>query len=246
MSILLWIVAATTANSLVALAGAASLACSKKTFDRIIHALVGFSAGSLLAGAFFHLLAESLEEIQVMNAFYLVFAGFILFFLMERFLHWHHCHEGKCDVHAFSYLILFGDAIHNFIDGLIIAASFVVGMGAGILTTVMVISHELPQELGDFGVLVYGGLERKKALLYNLLSQMTSIVGGIIGFFLVAGTGFAVYLLPFAAGGFIYISASDLIPELHKQASMRKTMVAFVFFLFGIGFMIATKITFEV
>jgi zinc and cadmium transporter len=244
MSTLLWIIAATAANSLVALAGAASLACSKETFDRIVHALVGFSAGSLLAGAFFHLLAESLEGMQVMNAFYLVFIGFILFFLMERFLHWHHCHDGKCDVHAVSYLILFGDAIHNFIDGIIIAAAFVVGFGVGAVTTIVVISHELPQELGDFGVLVYGGLERKKALLYNFLAQMTSIVGGIVGFFLVAGTGLAIWLLPFAAGGFIYISASDLIPELHKQASLGKTLSAFAFFLLGIGFMVATKIAF--
>jgi len=241
MSTLLWVIAATALNSLVALVGAAGLACSRKTLDKVLHALVGFSAGSLLAGAFFHLLAESLEEMQVMEAFYLVFAGFILFFLVERFLHWHHCHEGECDVHAFSYMILFGDAIHNFIDGLIIAASFVVGFGVGAVTTIAVISHELPQELGDFGVLVYGGFARKKALLYNLLAQMTSILGGVIGFFLVAGTGLAVYLLPFAAGGFIYIGASDLIPELHKQASLEKTMVAFLFFLAGIGFMALTK-----
>ena len=241
MSTLLWIIAATAANSLVALAGAITLACSKKTFERILHALVGFSAGALLAGAFFHLLAESLEEIASMDAFYILFAGFILFFLIERFLHWHHCHEGKCDVHAFSYLILFGDAIHNFIDGIIIAASFIVSAGIGLATTLLVISHELPQELGDFGVLVYGGFERKKALAYNFLAQLTSIVGGILGFFLIAATGLAVYLLPFAAGGFIYIGASDLIPELHKQASMKKTVTAFAFFLLGIAFMIAIK-----
>lgn len=244
MSTLLWIILATVANSLVALAGAVSLAWSKKTFDSMLHALVGFSAGALLAGAFFHLLAESIESMEAMDAFYLVFAGFILFFIMERFLHWHHCHEGKCDVHAVSYLILFGDAVHNFIDGVIIAASFIVSMGVGAATTIVVISHELPQELGDFGVLVYGGFERKKALVYNLLAQMTSIVGGIIGFFLVGGSGLALYLLPFAAGGFIYISASDLIPELHKQASMGKTLSSFTFFLLGIAFMVTTKLLF--
>jgi zinc and cadmium transporter len=161
---------------------------------------------------------------------------------MERLLHWHHCHEGKCEVHAFSYLILFGDSIHNFIDGLIIAASFLVDINIGFVTTLAVISHELPQELGDFGVLVYGGFERKKALLYNLLSQMTSIIGGIVGFFFLASTSFATYLLPFAAGGFIYIGASDLIPELHKQPSMAKTMSAFAFFILGIAFMIAVKL----
>jgi len=244
MSVLLWIIAATVLNSLVALVGAVSLACSKNTLERILHALVGFSAGALLGGAFFHLLAESLEEIPAMEAFYILFAGFILFFLIERFLHWHHCHEGKCDVHAFSYLILFGDAIHNFIDGIIIAAAFIVNFGVGIVTTVVVISHELPQELGDFGVLVYGGFDRKKALIYNFLAQLTSVLGGIIGFFLIGNSGLSIYLLPFAAGGFIYIGASDLIPELHKQASMKKTIGAFAFFLLGILFMIGIKLVF--
>jgi len=245
MSILLWIIAATVVNSLVALAGAVTLGWKKGTLERVLHALVGFSAGALLGGAFFHLIAESIEEMPAMEAFYLLFAGFILFFVMERLLHWHHCHEGKCDVHAFSYLILFGDAVHNFVDGLIIAASFLVDIGFGIVTTVLVISHELPQELGDFGVLVYGGFDRKKALVYNFLVQLTSILGGVIGFFLVGASGFAIYLLPFAAGGFIYIGASDLIPELHKQESTKKTFVAFAFFLLGIGFMIAIKLAFE-
>lgn len=244
MSTLLWIITATVINSLVSLAGVIALTCSEKTFNRILHGLVGFSAGTLLAGAFFHLIAESLEELPTMEVFYLVFTGFILFFLIEKFLHWHHCHDGKCDVHAVSYLILIGDAIHNFIDGLIIAASFLVATPVGIITTIAVISHELPQELGDFGVLVYSGFEKKKALLYNLLSQMTSIIGGIIGFFIVGETGFAVYLLSFAAGGFIYISASDLIPELHKQEDMKKTIGAFALFLIGIGFMIALKLFF--
>jgi len=239
-----WVLAATVANSLVALVGALTLAFSSKTLDKVLHALVGFSAGTLLAGAFFHLLAESLDQMPLMESFYLLFAGFILFFLIERFLHWHHCHEGKCDVHAFSYLILFGDAIHNFIDGLIIAASFTVGIGFGLVTTLLIISHEVPQELGDFAVMVYGGIERKKALLYNLFAQMTSILGGLIGFFLVAAAGLLVYLLSFAAGGFIYIGASDLVPELHKQGSMRKAMLAFLFFLAGIMLMIATKLLF--
>ena len=239
-----WILAATILNSLVALVGAATLACNKKTMDRILHALAGFSAGTLLAGAFFHLIAESLEEMATMQAFYFVFAGFIVFFIMERFLHWHHCHEGKCDVHAFSYLILFGDAIHNFIDGLIIAASFMMGISFGIVTTLLIISHELPQELGDFAVLVHGGFGKKKALLYNLFSQMTSIAGGLIGFFFIGTSSLAVYLLPFAAGGFIYIGASDLIPELHKEENKGKTIGAFLFFLAGILLMISTKLFF--
>lgn len=244
MDTLLWILAATIANSLIALAGAITLVFSKRTLDNVLFALVGFSAGALLSGAFFHLLAEALGELTTMTAFTYLFVGFVLFFLIERFLHWHHCHAGKCDVHPVSYLILFGDGIHNFIDGIVIAASFMVSIGFGIVTTILIMGHEFPQELGDFGVLVYGGFSKKKALVFNLISQMASILGGIIGFFVSAATGFSVLLLPFAAGGFIYIAASDLIPELHKETSMKKTGLAFSFFLFGIGFMVVLKLLF--
>ncbi len=244
MSTLAWILAATIANSLVALAGIITLFCSKRTLEGVLFALVGFSAGALLSGAFFHLLTESLEEMAAMTAFTYLFVGFVLFFLIERILHWHHCHRGECEVHPASYLILFGDGIHNFIDGLIIAASFVVNIGFGIVTTLLIIGHELPQELGDFGVLVYGGFGRKKALLFNLISQMASIAGGLLGFFVVAASGLTTLLLPFAAGGFIYIAASDLVPELHKESSLRKTIVSFAFFLAGIAFMAGTKMLF--
>ena len=141
METLLWILIATIANSFLALVGAVTLGWSEKSLERILHVLVGFSAGALLGGGFFHLIAESLEEMPTMESFCLVFVGFILFFLIERFLHWHHCHKGKCDVHAFSYLILIGDRIHNFIDGLIIAASFLVDVSVGIVTTIAVMSH---------------------------------------------------------------------------------------------------------
>ena len=246
MSVLLWILGATIANSLVSLVGVISLFCSKRALDKILFALVGFSAGALLAGAFFHLLAEALEMTgESTPVFIWLFTGFILFFLIERFLHWHHCHKGKCEVHAFTRLILIGDGVHNFIDGLVIAASFMVSVGFGIVTTILILGHELPQEIGDFGVLVYGGMERKKALFFNFISQMTSIVGGVIGFFLVASTGLVAVLLPFAAGGFIYIAASDLIPELHKETDLKKTAVAFLFFLIGISFMLAIKLLLE-
>jgi len=245
MSILLWILGATVANSLIALAGAFTLSLSREKLDKIVFALVGFSAGALLSGAFFHMLAEALEEMETTTAFTYLFVGFILFFIIERALHWHHCHKGECDVHAFSYLILIGDTVHNFIDGLVIAASFMVGTGFGIVTSVLIMGHELPQELGDFGVLVYGGFSRKKALFYNFLSQLASVAGGIVGFFVAVTTGFSMVLLPFAAGGFIYIAASDLIPELHKEQSVKKTALAFAFFIIGIAFMLGLKLLLE-
>jgi len=242
--ILLLIIAATFINSLIALTGALSFLCKEKTLQKIVFVLVGFSAGALLGGAFLHLIAESIEAMEINATFLIVISGFSLFFLMEKFLYWHHCHEGKCDVHPYTYLILFGDGIHNFIDGLIIAASFFINPVFGGITTIMILSHELPQELGDFGVLVYGGMEKRKALMYNFASQLTSIIGGVIGFFLAEFGGFQVYLLPLAAGGFIYIAASDLIPELHKEISKGKSMAAFGFFIIGIAFMFAVKMIF--
>lgn len=242
MSTLLLIILATTINGLVAFVGALSLLLKESILDRILMILVAFSAGALLAGGLFHLLAESIEMMEINTAFIILLLGFSSFFLIERFLHWHHCHDEKCDVHSFSYLIIIGDGVHNFIDGLVIAASFLVGVPFGIITTLLIISHEIPQELGDFGALVYGGFGKRKALLYNFVSQLTCIVGGIVGFFMSGIANITPFLLPFAAGGFFYIAASDLIPELHKETDIKKAMAAFAFFLLGISFMIATKL----
>jgi len=240
MSVLALILAATVANSLVALAGAVTLGWSAKTLDRILHILVGFSAGTLLAGAFFHLLAESLEEMPAMEAFYLVFAGFILFFVLERLLHWHHCHEGKCDVHPFSYLIIFGDAIHNFVDGLIIAGAYLIDTPVGIATTIAVIIHEIPQEIADFGVLLYSGFSKAKALFFNFLSAATAILGAIVGLLLSSRIeSFSLTLLPIATGGFLYIAGSNLIPELHKECGWKESIIHFGAMLFGIALMVA-------
>ena len=244
MSVLWWILAATIINSLVALIGAVTLMFKEATLKRIVFILVAFSAGTLMGGALLHIAAESIEAVEANTLFLLMLAGFSLFFLLEKFLYWHHCHEGKCDVHPYTYLILFGDGIHNFIDGLIIAASFFVNPAFGIITTIMIVSHELPQELGDFGILIHGVMHKKKALSYNFVSQLVSVLGGMIGFLLAGIGGFDTLLLPFAAGGFIYIAASDLIPELHREVSKKKSILAFVFFLVGIAFMLATKIAF--
>ncbi|MEM0359983.1 MAG: ZIP family metal transporter [Candidatus Diapherotrites archaeon] len=243
--VLFWVLGATVLDGLLAFAGIFTLKMKEKEVRQIIKGLIAFSAGALLAGAFFHLLAESLEEMQSQEAFFLLFTGFILFFLIERFLHWHHCHEGHCEVHPMSYLIIIGDSVHNFIDGLIIAASFVAGIPFGILTTVLIIGHELPQELGNFGIMVHGGIEKKKALLYNFIAQATAVIGGLAGYFFSLNAGSVSFLLPFAAGGFIYISASDLIPELHKEKNLSKSLFSFALFLFGILFMAGLKILLE-
>jgi zinc and cadmium transporter len=246
MSTLAAIILATMINGLVAFAGAFSLVISPQALKKILIFLVAFSAGALLGGAFLHLIPEAITELNIDSVFAYALLGFAGFFLIERFLHWHHCHreDGECKIHPVSYLILFGDGIHNFIDGLVIASSFIVNIHFGIITTLLIISHEFPQELGDFGVLVHAGMEKKKALIYNFISQLTSVAGGIIGYFLAGATEFKVFMLPIAAGGFIYIAASDLIPELHKEPVLKKSIANFLFFIVGIGFIVVMRMIF--
>ena len=243
---LLWILLATFINGLVGLVGAVSFVFTKKTLDKIIILFVAFSAGALIAGAFFHLLPESLEKLSYGWSSGLLVVGFVIFFLIEKYL-WHHCHSaGECEKEhkhkkPFAYLVLFGDGINNFIDGLIIAASFFISAPFGIVTTLLIISHEIPQELGDFAVLLYGGLHRNKALWYNFLSQIVCVAGGIIGYFSYSIYNVSIYLLAFAAGGFIYIAASDLVPELHHERSLGGSLKIIFFFLLGIGFILLTR-----
>jgi len=243
---LLWIIIATFLDSLISLIGIIGLWFNEKFLKSILKYLVSFAAGTLLGGSFFHLFPEAIEGIGYFMSASLLITGFVIFFLMERILHWLHCEEdGKCRLSkrkSFVELILVGDGLHNFIDGLVIAAGFLVSAPFGIITTFLIISHEVPQEIGDFGILVYGGLKRKKALFYNFISQATCILGGIIGYFISTAYNITSYLLPFAAGGFIYIAASDLIPELNKEKGQLKTGIIFIM---GLILMIAFKFLVE-
>ena len=189
-----------------------------------------------MGGAFLHLIPEALENSTPITTFTFLLAGFILFLLIEKILHWRHCHDINCKVHTFAYMSLFGDAAHNFIDGLIIAVSFMTNIQLGLTTTLAVALHEIPQEIGDFGVLVHGGFSKIKALMYNFISALAAIVGGLIGFLLPLNN-MAQYLIPIAAGGFIYISASDLIPELRKETNIKKSMLNLLVFIIGITIM---------
>ena len=196
-----------------------------------------------MGGAFLHLLPEAIAEASdSLKVFLYLLLGFCLFFVLEQFLWWQHEHGEVHKIQPFSYLILLGDTVHNFIDGLVIAASFVVSYQIGIVTTLAVALHEIPQELGDFGVLTYGGFSRARALAFNYISAIAAIVGGIIGYFaasvLQAST---VYLLPFAAGNFIYIAAADLIPEIRHTAKPGRAVMYFCVFLAGIGLMLTIK-----
>jgi len=238
---LIVVLASVTLVSLVAFVGILFIGLKEAFLKRIVMALVGFASGSLIGGAFIHLLPESLEEAGQV-AFHYVVAGIVFFFVMEKFLYWRHCHEGECPVHIFVYLNLIGDGIHNFIDGMIIAASYILSYDLGVATTLAVIFHEIPQEIGDFGILVYGGFSRSKALAYNFVSALTAVVGALITYHLAYIQGIEHFLVPFAAGGFIYIAATDLMPELHKRNQAKESIAQLLSVLAGIGLMSALKI----
>jgi zinc and cadmium transporter len=242
--VLVWILVSTFLVSLISLIGIVTILLKEKQLHRILFYLIGFSAGALIGGAFLHILPESLEHNSSMFVFPWLIGGIVLFFLMERYFFWRHCHEeGKCAVHNFTYLNLIGDGFHNFLDGMMIAASFMVSTRVGIVTTLAVIFHEIPQELGDFGVLIYGGFSKSRALFFNFISALAAMLGALVGYFIAgAASGFSSVILPLTAGGFIYIATSDLIPELHKESDLKRSTLAFMAFLCGIGFMAVTKL----
>jgi len=245
METILLILGSTILISIIAFVGIFTLAANETSLRKILLVLVGFSAGVLMGGAFLHLIPEASEASPGINVFLYLLLGFIFFFILEKFLRWRHCHKDKCDIHAFSYLNLIGDGVHNFIDGLIIAAAFVTSPQIGMATFMAVAFHEIPQEIGDFGVLIYGGMKRGRALLLNFVVALTVVIGGVLGY-LVCGYAehITIFLLPLAAGGFIYIAASDLIPELHKELDFSRSMTSFVAFLSGIGIMWGAKLYF--
>lgn len=240
--VLAWILISTFAVSLISLIGIFTLLIKDNFAQKSLFCLVGFSAGALIGGAFLHILPEALEKTKSTPVFYYLILGIVLFFLMERYFYWRHCHEDICDIHAFTYLNLIGDGFHNFIDGMIIAASFTLSIKLGIVTTLAIILHEIPQELGDFAVLVYGGFTKQKALIYNFLTALIAMLGALAGYFITDFTqGFSNFILPLTAGGFIYIATSDLIPQLHKEKDLRRSTFAFIAFLFGIILMALAK-----
>jgi zinc and cadmium transporter len=239
---LAYIFLATFIVSLISFVGVVCLALTEKVLNKILLILIGLSAGALMGGAFLHLLPEAVEKSTGLDVYLFVLIGFILFFLIEKVLHWRHCHKGECDVHTFQYMNLVGDSIHNFIDGLIMAASFVVSIPLGITTTIAISTHEIPQEIGDFGVLLYGGFSKKKAITLNFVVALTAVLGGIVGYFVSSLIeNIVIFILPFAAGGFIYIAATDLVPEIRKELDMKKYMMTLFVFICGILIMWVTK-----
>ena len=233
MDILLLIIIATTAVSLASLAGGMLLFWKQIWTESFTPILVSFAAGVMLSASFFDLLPEAFESGGA-DIFTAVFLGIVLFFFLERFVLWFHHHDSTHGASPAVYLILLGDGVHNFIDGVAIAAAFLLSPGLGLITTLAIAAYEIPQEIADFSVLVHGGLGKLRALVFNLISGLTALLGATLGFFFLGNLQVILpALLAFTAGMFIYIACSDLIPELHKDFKKQKSWAHVVPFIAG-------------
>jgi len=247
MNTFFWIITCSFLISLIAWIGSLTLFIKRELLFHILLVLVAFSAGGMMGGAFLHLIPEAISEIgpssdATLNLFSYLLLGFCTFFILEQFIEWDHEHSDIHKKKPSSYLVLISDLIHNFIDGVVIAGSFKSGFQVGLVTTLAIALHEIPQELGDFGILVYGGFKSARALILNYASAVTVILGGIAGYYLSSIIDDAsVLLLPFAAGNFIYIAASDLIPEIKHGEKMDRNLLHFFVFIIGILLMLGLK-----
>ncbi|GAF75371.1 unnamed protein product [marine sediment metagenome] len=231
--------------SLISLIGVFSLSIKLKKLKKILLFLVSFAAGALLGGAFIHLLPEIAEKKGLdLTDSLAILAGILAFFVLEKIIYWRHCHipSSKDHPHSFGMMNLIGDGLHNFTDGMIISAAFMTNVSLGMATTMAVIFHEIPQEIGDFSVLIYSGYSKSKALLFNFISALFAVFGALIT--LIIGSQFHQlidFLIPLTAGGFIYIATADLIPELKKEQKFNKSILQLISLLAGILVMILIK-----
>ena len=226
--------------SLISFVGVLSLAVKSKNLDKWTMVMVSFAVGVIFGDVFIHLLPQITRNGFSQNSSFMILVGILIFFIIEKIVHWHHAHIGAEHnlIKPVAIMNLVGDGVHNFLDGILVGVSYLVSVPLGVATTLAVIFHEIPQEVSDFGVLVYGGLRVKKALLFNFLSAITAILGGAIA--IVIGTkiqGFVDSLIPIAIGGFIYIAGSDLMPELHKETKIRDMAKQLIAIALGVGVM---------
>ena len=245
MSVFAWILLSGLLMSVISLVGAVTLVLKEATLQRILLPLVALSAGSLIGGAFFHMIPAAFDAIDDLVAVgLLVVLGFSSFLLLEQLLHWHHCHRAQASCRKpLTYLILIGDGLHNFLGGLAIAGTFLIDVRLGIVSWLAAAAHEVPQELGDFGVLVHGGWSKRQALLLNVLSALTFLAGSLVAYVASYAVD-VVWLVPVAAGNFIYIGASDLVPEIKEHSNVRASFVNFVAFLAGIALLYLVRLAF--
>lgn len=235
--ILLYILLSVFLISLISLVGIFTLSLKKDFLKKTTRLLVAFAAGSFLGLVFFDLIPELVEKGTEAALIYVLF-GIILFFIVEGFVHWHHCHNHGVGAKPITYVNLLGEAVHNFIDGAVLAAAYLINIPTGIATTAAIIFHEIPQEISDFVILLHGGFSRKKALLANFLVALTAVAGAITAYlFSNILEQSTLVLLGIAAGGFMYMATTDILPELHKEEESGKMVSQFLAFLIGIAVM---------
>lgn len=247
MTTLAWIVTSGLLMSALALSGSLTLLMRPDRLQRLLLPLVAFAAGTLLGGALLHMLPGAIELVGPRPSVFLaVLAGFTAFFALEQFLHWHHGHRTLPGVarQPLTYLVLVGDGLHNFLGGLAVAAAFIADVRLGISAWLAAAAHEIPQELGDFGVLVHGGWSPRSALVYNVLSASTFLVGGLVAYALSARIDLTL-LLPFAAGNFLYIAASDLVPEVKHDHGARDNAIHLAALAGGIVLLYGVRVAFD-
>ena len=252
---------------ILSLAGIFMVSLKESSLDKFLFVLVAFATGTILASALFDLIPEALHHLEELNSeganigesflFIMVIIGYVVFFVIERFLYWFHGHahqkedklvcydhfdeaidlslaDGK-NIKNFALLNLIGDGLHNFLDGTIIMVAFLSGIGNGIIVTLAVFFHEFPQEIGDFSILVYGGFSKKRALLFNFLSAMIAVLGGVFALFLSSSVEmFNFFFLAFSGGGFLYLATTELMPELLKQKNLKKSLTQALIFILGL------------
>jgi zinc and cadmium transporter len=245
MHLLLWIIIFSLLGSVGAVCGAALLLLFPEGVRRtLLPSLISYATGTLLGAAFLGMIPHALEHTQASPILATVLVGIIIFFLLEKLVLWHHCHERECEARGSAGpLILFGDAFHNFVDGVVITTAFLVSIPFGITASLAVITHEIPQEIGDFGILLDSGYKKQKAMLYNFLSSATTVPGAIIAYFFLRTTQAAVpYILALSAASFIYIALADLIPTLHRKLAVSEIIKQVSLLLAGVGTILIIKL----
>ena len=236
--LLTWIIFFSVLGSVGAIAGAALLLLFReRTRKTLLPCLLSYAIGTLLGAAFLGMIPNALQQNTALAISGTVLAGIVIFFVLEKLIIWRHCHDAECEVHgAAGPLILIGDAFHNFVDGFVIAAAFLTSVPLGIAASLAVIAHEIPQEVGDFAILLENGYSKTRALVLNLLSSLTTVPGAIIAYFFLGATREAVpFILALSAASFIYIAIADLVPSLHRQTGLKPALTQLALILVGIG-----------
>ena len=245
LPLIYWIIIFSSIGSVGAVCGAALiLAFPEGMRKTLLPCLISYATGTLLGAAFLGMIPKALEHTDASRIMGTVLLGMILFFLLEKLVIWRHCHEAQCEIHGSAGpLIIFGDAFHNFVDGVVITAAFFLSIPLGVATALAVIAHEVPQEVGDFGILLDSGYSKHKAFVYNFLSSITTLPGALLAYFFLKQTLVAVpYILALSAASFIYIALADLIPSLHRRVGPKAIAIQFILLLAGVGTILLMKL----